>query len=288
MTSILPVASRFFFIFLFLGYGFFCATLVFYLAENIVQKPKGLSAGISNTSITSNKTEVITPLFSTFTVISEKKEYFFEFFTPLIKELNTEIRRSRSRLLNINKSLAENDSKDNYILSRQDRFFIMRITALYGITDTDTNITDKIQRLLKRVDELPPSMVLAQAATESAWGTSRFAVKGNNYFGEWCFKSGCGFIPRLRRANSHHEVAKFNTVRDSLRSYFFNINTHRAYRELRGIRENLRKENKNLDGRILAEGLIRYSERRESYVAELKSIITTNQLYLLDDNQAVN
>lgn len=285
MASILPVTSRLFFIFIFLGYGIFCASIVFYLSGNIEQKPRELSADISNTSITPKKIELATPNFSKFTIISEKKKQFFEFLTPLIQELNTEIKLARSHLLSINQELAENDSEKNYTLSRQDHFFIIRIADLYGITDPELGTADTVRRLLRRVDELPPSMVLAQAATESAWGTSRFAVKGNNYFGEWCFRSGCGFVPRLRRENTHHEVAKFDAVQDSLRSYFFNLNTHRAYRELRDIRERLREEDKQLEGRILADGLVRYSERGKSYVAELKSIITTNKLYLLDQKQ---
>lgn len=287
MTSILPVTSRVLFIFIFLGYGIFCASAVFYLAENIEQKPRELSADDPGATIDAKKTPLVTPNFSKYKIISEKKEKFFEFFTPLIDEFNTEITHTRSRLLSIDKELAKGELDKNFALSRQDRFFIIRTAALYGVENSGIGMRDKVDRLLRRVDELPPSIVLAQAATESGWGTSRFAVKGNNYFGEWCFKSGCGFVPRLRPENSYHEVAKFDSPEDSLRSYFFNLNTHRAYRDLRDIREKLRAEDKQLEGRMLADGLVRYSERGDSYVAELKSIITTNQLYLLDDRQII-
>ncbi|GAB1269538.1 glucosaminidase domain-containing protein [Aurantivibrio infirmus] len=280
MASILPVASRLLISLVFIAYSAFCVLIIFVLAENIDQPPRELS--FDNSTIFDN-TELDAPDFSSFDIVEEKKTQFFNFLTPLINELNVDIRNSRSRLLDINNKL-----NNGVKLSRRERFFVIRLADRYSVSDSEASLKDKVQRLLRRVDELPPSMVLAQAATESAWGTSRFAVRGNNYFGEWCFKSGCGFVPKLREEDSYHEVAKFDDVRSSLHSYFFNINTHRAYRELRSIRASLREEDKLLDGRVLVEGLTRYSERREDYIVELKQIIAINELHLLDQEQSQN
>jgi Bax protein len=121
-------------------------------------------------------------------------------------------------------------------------------------------------------------MALAQAAKESGWGTSRFAANGNNFFGQWCFKQGCGLIPKARKASSSHEVAVFNSAKESVQAYMHNINTHQAYSELRSIRAKLHKTGKPFSGLDLIQGLNAYSERGIIYVKELSSLIKFNQL----------
>ena len=143
---------------------------------------------------------------------------------------------------------------------------------------------DSWQALLKRVDVIPPSLVLAQAANESAWGTSRFAKSGFNYFGQWCFKKGCGIVPGKRDAGKEHEVAAFSSPRKSVGSYIRNLNSHPAYQSLRSIRIQLRSENKAITGIALAGGLSEYSARGSEYVEELRSIIRYNKLAKYDSN----
>jgi Bax protein len=133
-----------------------------------------------------------------------------------------------------------------------------------------------------RVDEIPPSLALAQAAIESAWGTSRFAVQGNNLFGQWCYKKGCGLVPLRRDSGSRHEVAKFSSVTQSVNAYMRNLNTHRAYSDLRANRAQLKATEQNVTGHLLAANLLDYSELREVYVEEIRAVIRINKLAQYD------
>jgi Bax protein len=137
-------------------------------------------------------------------------------------------------------------------------------------------------QLLVNVDVLPPSLVLSQAANESAWGTSRFAKLGNNYFGQWCFEHGCGLVPKKRDSDKAHEVAAFNSPKESLESYMQNLNSHPAYQPLRNIRAQLRREKQAVTGMALAAGLTSYSERGQEYIAELRAMIKFNKLSKYD------
>ena len=145
-----------------------------------------------------------------------------------------------------------------------------------------------MQQLLLRVDKVPASLALSQAAIESAWGTSRFAVKGNNLFGQWCYKKGCGLVPLRRNAGSNHEVAKFASVANSVNAYMRNINTHRAYADLRANRAQLRQAEQDVTGHLLAENLMFYSELREVYVHEVQAVIRINKLAQYDLGVEVN
>lgn len=118
-----------------------------------------------------------------------------------------------------------------------------------------------------------------QAANESAWGTSRFARIGLNFFGQWCYTKGCGMVPKRRNTGAAHEVAAFKSVRAAINSYFKNINTHPAYKDLRAIRENLRLEQKPILATELTHGLMSYSERGEAYIEELNTMISQNRAY---------
>jgi Bax protein len=132
--------------------------------------------------------------------------------------------------------------------------------------------------LLRRVDAIPASLALAQSANESAWGTSRFAKDGSNFFGQWCYDAGCGLVPSKRNAGASHEVAVFDSPEESVASYLLNLNTNRAYTELRSIRASLRARNKEISGEALAAGLRKYSERGDAYVKELRSMIRYDDL----------
>ena len=136
--------------------------------------------------------------------------------------------------------------------------------------------------LARRLDAIPPSLILAQAANESAWGTSRFARSGNNLFGQWCFSQGCGLVPENRVAGASHEVASFQSPYQSVRSYIQNLNRHPAYQTLRNTREQIRRRGSNVTGHALAQGLISYSERGAEYVEEIRSMIRYNNLAFYD------
>jgi Bax protein len=132
--------------------------------------------------------------------------------------------------------------------------------------------------LLHRVDILPPSLVLAQAATESGWGTSRFAREGNNLFGQRTYRPGNGIVPANRPDGETHEVKRFGTLFESVRSYMRNLNTHLAYRELRDLRAQLRRSGRPLSGALLADGLNAYSTRSSDYITDVRAIIRANDL----------
>ena len=138
--------------------------------------------------------------------------------------------------------------------------------------------TRKLDLLLNKVDVVPASLILAQSANESAWGTSRFATEANNFFGIWCFKKGCGLTPKYRDEGLVHEVARFDTVQDGVSHYVHTINTHPAYKHLRELRTEQRQVNNSLNGTKLAIGLTNYSIRRQAYVQEIQAMIRYNNL----------
>ena len=120
--------------------------------------------------------------------------------------------------------------------------------------------------------------MLIQAAKESGWGTSRFAVFGNNLFGQRCYSEACGIEPAGVGPNADFNIATFGSVDDAIASYVRNLNTHPQYDGFRRLRQQLRREGKELNGLVLADGLLDYSERGEAYVDEIKAMIAQNAL----------
>ena len=143
----------------------------------------------------------------------------------------------------------------------------------YRVDWDEERLPQIVEQLERRVDTLPVPLVLVQAAKESGWGTSRFAREANNLFGQWCFRAGCGIVPARRAAGAKHEVRDFDSVDDSVAAYLHNINTGKVYRRLREIRQDLREAGKKLDGSLLADGLLFYSQRREDYINEVKRML---------------
>lgn len=199
------------------------------------------------------------------TPIALKKQRFYSTLLPAIEQQNQQITEHRSRLLAL-QAQANN-------LSHNDVSFVANMAASYGIKNFNPAATNDWRELLTRVDVLPGALVLAQAATESAWGTSRFAKEGNNYFGQWCYQKGCGIVPLRRAIGAHHEVKRFASVQQALASYFKNLNSNRAYRGLREIRAQLRQQGKPVTGDALSAGLNKYSERGQVYVDNLRRLI---------------
>lgn len=218
-----------------------------------------------------------TPEVNPFEDIQGKKRVFFEFLTPLVEAENKSIQKQRQILLGI---YTEYQKTPN--LSPQSQLRLSRLKQQFRLQDEKLETEALLNELLVRVDEIPVPMVLAQAAIESAWGTSRFALVANNYFGQWCFKEGCGVVPKSREAGSRHEVAKFKTARASVSSYFRNINTHNAYLQLRLKRASLQEQGLPVSSLVLIQELSRYSERGEEYIKELQQIISVNKLTKLE------
>lgn len=217
------------------------------------------------------------PDFQAITNIDLKKETFFAFFHRYIEAENERILERREKLLGFAEVLAAGGS-----LSDLEQVSVDELAEQYRLQGSELPITELVDELLVRVDIIPVSLALAQAATESAWGTSRFAREGNNIFGQWCFDEGCGLVPGQRASDASHEVRAFGTVEASVRSYFRNLNTNPTYEYLRELRAQMRMKGKPLDSRALAQGLLRYSERGHVYISELHDIIRINDLLALD------
>tara|TARA_Y100000310_G_scaffold310737_1_gene356271 strand:+ start:484 stop:1371 length:888 start_codon:yes stop_codon:yes gene_type:complete len=204
--------------------------------------------------------------------LATRKQSFIEFVLPSIELENEAIGRFREELSRL---------RLKSVLSSEEHEWLRSLGGQYRI---HASLSDeaRIEELLTRVDRLPPSLVLAQAAIESAWGTSRFAQDGNNLFGQWCMTAGCGIVPLERAATANHEVRKFDSVQDSVHGYFMNINTHLAYQPLRDLRSCQRVQGELLSGAMLAAGLLEYSAIGEVYVEAVRSVIRFNRLESLD------
>ena len=197
----------------------------------------------------------------------KRKEFFIQIILPLILKENNNIRVDRKRLFNIiNKS--NNTELEKKWLSRKYK--------QYGIPSKDLSV------LKIRMDEIPVSLAIAQAAKETGWGTSRFALEGNALFGQWTW-SGEGLKPKESEKSEGHKVMKFNVLQASVRAYQRNLNTHSSYQEFRFARAKLRDQGKELDSLILSEFLNEYAETGEKYVEVLQQIIEQNNLKDFDD-----
>jgi len=214
--------------------------------------------------------------------VVDKKRAFFRLLGPLILHANELIQADRQELESIIGALREGKT----ISPRQESF--MRKTAvayMLGEGEDSVDINDRAlqDELIRRVDTLPPSLVLAQAAEESGWGTSRFAVEGNALFGMWTWGDE-GIRPEQQRSeHGDHKIASHETPMDSVIAYMQNLNTHRSYESLRARRAELRRSGTKVTGWELAKTLTQYSERGQDYVDALHSLMKTNMLLPTDD-----
>ncbi|MGR6839705.1 glucosaminidase domain-containing protein [Aliivibrio wodanis] len=219
------------------------------------------------------------PDFKAFTDVKEKKAAFFNFMYPAVISENDRVKEEREFLESLVMKL-DNDTD----VSSKELKKATELSVLYKETMTDSGITAEwINTMLVKVDYIPAPLVLSQGANESAWGTSRFALEANNYFGQWCYTKGCGVVPSKRNEGAAHEVAKFDSSQDAVHAYFMNVNRNNAYAELRIIRAKLHSSPEALtpeqEANALANGLIRYSERGEAYVEEIQAMIRHNSQY---------
>lgn len=218
------------------------------------------------------------PDFASIPNVDVKKQQFFDYLQDYIAAENFDLAVTRRQLV----GYAEIVNTD-VALSEHEREWLMRLANVYGLEDESANEKQIVDALLLRVDEIPASLVLAQAANESAWGTSRFATEGNNIFGQWCYVEGCGIVPRRRVSGATHEVKTFASVEEAVQAYFLNINSNHSYDYLRELRAYMRSEEQPLDSLVLAFGLGAYSERGDHYVDEVQTMILQNDLRRRDD-----
>ena len=218
------------------------------------------------------------PDFTRFMDVREKKSAFFAFMMPLIEKENKQILSNRRRILELSEQKK---------LSATEQQWLADIAKRYRMADTPRESPTFFHELLSRVDMIPLSLALVQSANESAWGTSRFAIQGNNFFGQWCFSKGCGIVPNSRPKGEIYEVRKFDSVAESVRAYMHNLNTHHQYDAMRELRQSRRQYNQAITGPVLAQGLYAYSIRGLEYVEELVAMIASNDLLRYDLSKGV-
>lgn len=200
-----------------------------------------------------------------------RKALFFQAVLPLVLQANEEILDDRRRLWRL-----AFERRTGRRLGALDRLWLAVMADRYRTVRGD------IEALLERVDVIPPSLALAQAAEESGWGTSRFVREGNAIFGQWTFAAAGALEPLRRDTGKNHKIKAFDSLFDSVRSYVRNLNTHRAYRDLRRVRQEMRLAGVPLDGFRLAAKLTRYSSRGAAYVKTVRTIIAANRLTRFD------
>ena len=190
----------------------------------------------------------------------KRKDLFIQIILPLILEENNLIVLDRKRLFSI---LNKNNN------SKKEINWLNRKFKQYGVLNKD------IPTLKVRMDIVPVSLAIAQAAKETGWGTSRFALEGNALFGQWTW-SGDGIKPAGAENNTKHKVMKFNVLKASVRAYQRNLNTHSSYKNFRQLRAQLRDDSEKLDSLLLADQLDNYAETGKEYTKILKQIIKQN------------
>ena len=191
-----------------------------------------------------------------------RKDLFIKIVLPLVLSENNRIKRDRTTLFKIL-------NKNNNTKSEKD--WLKKKFKQYGVVSKD------LSTLKIRMDIIPVSLAIAQAAKETGWGTSRFAIEGNALFGQWTF-SGKGIKPAGSDKNDKHKVATFSVLKASVRAYQRNLNTHSSYKEFRKARAIQRDNDENLNSLELANFLNEYAETGEEYTKIIKKIIEQNSL----------
>tara|TARA_B100000029_G_scaffold138265_1_gene133228 strand:- start:934 stop:2115 length:1182 start_codon:yes stop_codon:yes gene_type:complete len=202
----------------------------------------------------------------------KKKDTFIKIVMPLILDENNKILENRKKLFKIL-------SKQNN--SRGEKVWLKRRFEDYGIKNED------VTELKIRMDIIPVSIAIAQAAKESGWGTSRFALEGNAMFGQWTYGKD-GISPLKREKNKGHKILKFSMLRSSVQAYKNNLNTHSGYREFREKRAELRRKNRKISGLSLVDYLHNYAATGKEYTKILKKIINQNDLMDFDNAVLMN
>ena len=193
--------------------------------------------------------------------VKEKKEIFLQILLPLIVAENEKIEKDRKYLLKI---LKEN-------LSEKNKNWLNKKYKQYRVSKKNIN------ELIEKIDIIPTSIALAQAAKESGWGTSRFALEGNAIFGQWTW-NGVGIEPLEKDEGTNHKILKFPLLRASVKAYITNLNTHSGYKGFRKKRAELRVQNKKLSGLALIHELDNYAQTGKEYTKILEQIIKQNDL----------
>jgi Bax protein len=205
--------------------------------------------------------------------VQDKKRIFFRVMGPLVLHSNELILQEREQMLALVSKSGRSDADNDTLIKLAEKYRV----AKDG--DLDEKTLDELKR---RIDIVPPSLALAQAAEESGWGTSRFAHLGNAVFGQWTW-GGDGITPKEQRSGKgNYKIAAYDSPQGSVNAYMLNINTHASYADLRARRADMRAADETISGWKLAETLTRYSERGQAYVDGLHNLMRINHLQPTD------
>jgi Bax protein len=203
----------------------------------------------------------------------QSKEYFFNYVYKLVTKGNLEILKERAFVKNLLSSPSlklDKDSKEFKKLSKLKKKY--RVKKLYDLKSH-----------LAKIDVVPPSMALAQAAVESGWGKSRFTKQANNVFGHWTYNPKIGMLPKQRKTGAKHFIRIFKTLQASIDAYMLNLNRNNAYKSFHKKRYSLRTKNLNPSGLILSQTMLKYSGIGKEYLKILRVVIKKNKLEKYDD-----
>lgn len=206
--------------------------------------------------------------------ISVQKERFSKILAPIILRINNEILEERAFVDKFFKDAHANFFRN---ISKDDLAKLIDIKNKYKIEQVYDYHT-----YMKRINEIPISLALAQGAIESGWGKSRFAKEANNLFGHWTWGEK-GIVPKEREEGKTHKIRIFDSLEDSVREYALNLNTNRAYKDFRSERLRCQNENIPFDGLIASKTMINYSQIKERYVVLLENTIKSNNFERFDE-----
>ena len=242
---------------------------------NIKQKPLNPNI-LSNIKVRYDENNLTSLTELDVSYLKDNKKKFVRTVLPLIINENQKILSVRNNLL-----LLKNKLSSNYSLNKSELQILKKLSKNHKIKFNNSHKLDVINNLLKKVDIIPNSIVLAQAAIESGWGSSRFAQDFNALFGEYTYDSNKGVIPLERENGENHLIKAFNSYNSSVESYFNNINSHYAYEQFRELRKVMRERNNFSNVTLLVDKLDTYAED-ENYIQTIRSVIKNNNFEIFD------
>ena len=209
--------------------------------------------------------------------LNAEKRVFIETLLPYIEDENRRLAKLRAQLAVVTGGLESGTAA-----GAEDQKLLARLARKYRVEGDPVKDAGARAELMRKIDIIPASLALAQAANESAWGESRFAREANNLFGIWTYDESRGLKPLRRDEGKKHLVRIFDDFGESVRYYMYTLNSHPAYSELRDIRRQLRQADSDIDGYQLAAGLEKYSAKGKAYIELIQGLIKQYEWALLD------
>lgn len=217
------------------------------------------------------------PDFTSYEVGSDRKHAFIDYLLPYVQEVTLESKTDKEQLETLYARFLQGQE-----LTRSEKRWLLMQAKVHRLDVGEVLDMQFFFDLRRKLDVVPPSLIIAQAAIETGWGTSRFFEQGLSLFGQQCYAKGCGIVPKSRAQGAKHEVMRFNTPKEAIKAYLMNLNAHATYAKLRYLRQHKRMFGKSLHGVDLVGGLDEYSEIGAEYGKRITQVITHNDLAKYD------